>query len=197
MPIPSPPPPMRFVPNGVGSEGARDLTAVKEPNFEVLETSSPVPARVIHNAPASAVPSGTQRPVEAPPSTHATGAQHHPNAVSSPPLARPALAMTSTPASSSSSSSSQQVAQLWQLVQDLTAENAVLQQRVRVLMEGETHDATLPGILTAPSSPEETEALLLRIRRLEAALKVEAMEREALEVRLQAQEQVLTRLLRR
>ncbi|KAH9598424.1 hypothetical protein LSM04_007190 [Trypanosoma melophagium] len=125
--------------------------------------------------------------------------------------------------SSSSSSSSQQIAQLWQLVQDLTSENAVLQQRMRVLMEGETNDdVNLPGMMittatttrggvggsatatantstmtTCGCSPAEAEALILRIRRLEAALKVEAMEREALEVRLQAQERVLAKLVMR
>ncbi|CAJ16646.1 hypothetical protein, conserved [Trypanosoma brucei brucei TREU927] len=153
--------------------------------------------------------------------------------------------------SSSSSSSSlppRQLNELWQMVRDLRAENAVLQQRVGILMEGgdEKFEETLQGIplhgteheknttgvssnntttttsAARPSSEKagavsdttllsegsggknghmtpylfaEREAMLKRIRRLEAALKLEAMERDALELRLRAQERVLARFV--
>ncbi|ORC85880.1 uncharacterized protein TM35_000321950 [Trypanosoma theileri] len=157
------------------------------------------------------------------------GSTSHSNGISSEPTASlplpfpfsNSLPSAHTSSASSSSSSTQQIAQLWQLVQDLTSENAVLQQRMRVLMEGEINDVNLPGMMmstatgsgsstiqtttaantstmmTSGCSPAEAEALILRIRRLEAALKVEAMEREALEVRLQAQERVLAKLVMR
>ncbi|RNF26367.1 uncharacterized protein Tco025E_01327 [Trypanosoma conorhini] len=190
---------MRFVPGRREGGGARSSTEAREPRFEVLEGSSFTQAGGNSGASASAGRSGLlvqPQHLEAAASMNDSGVNRL-HGASPPPAFASALSVSSPQASSSPSSSSQQVAQLWRLVQDLTAENAVLQQRVRVLMEGETRDGALPGLLTAPASPEETEALLLRVRRLEAALKVEAMEREALEVRLQAQEQVLTRLIRR
>ncbi|ESL09879.1 hypothetical protein TRSC58_02396 [Trypanosoma rangeli SC58] len=198
MPLPPPPRPSRFVPGGREGGGADNFTAAKGPRFEVLDGSSLTQAGGnVNGASAPTGGSGLPRHDEAPSLMNAFGVNKLSDTSPSPvlPLALSVASPQVPP--SSSSSPSQQVAQLRQLVQDLTAENAVLQQRMRVLMEGEAHDGAVPGLLTAPASPEETEALLLRVRRLEAALKVEAMEREALETRLQAQEQVLTRLLGR
>ncbi|KAG8346663.1 hypothetical protein ERJ75_001765300 [Trypanosoma vivax] len=113
---------------------------------------------------------------------------------------------------SSSSLSSERIGHLWQMVQDLRAENATLQQRISVLMEGEMRmpigelSGMPPSIknneaFTDPASfsylEAEREALILRVRRLEAALKLEAQEREALELRLRAQERVIAKMVRR
>nr|CCD12183.1 unnamed protein product [Trypanosoma congolense IL3000] len=157
-----------------------------------------------------------------------------------------------SPTNSTSSSSSQRLTELWEMVQDLRAENAVLQQRVSILMEegSEQYSEVLHGIPSHTSDHDdsnnsgnllpccntatpdkamntanvskvandknsransndtgvngsghmtpymiaEREAMICRIRRLEMALKLEAMERDALELRLRAQERVLARL---
>lgn len=195
MPPPPPPLPLRFAMNGNNNGNMRGSFAAPvgaAPRFQESEMTSSAALNANKRSPLSENSAGRQQPTEAPPPPLTHVSDRNGDAVSFPPACSAA-----SPKAESSSSSSQRVEQLWQLVQDLTSENAILQQRVRILMEGEAHADPLPGLLADFSSPEAVEALVLRIRRLEAALKLEAMEREALEVRLQAQEQVLTRLMKR
>ena len=72
----------------------------------------------------------------------------------------------------------------------LRHENQILRQRIEVLTSSDVPDHDGGG--RAPQGPEvPRDVLLKRIARLEAALRLEALERDVVEQRLLAQERVL------